>query len=86
MFEERCINYGGINISDEIDLKRTALIIVDPQNDFLSEEGVVWDLVGDGVKETKVVEHLVELKATAKDVGLPVFYSPHYYSDEEFEN
>lgn len=22
----------------------------------------------------------------AKDVGMPVFYSPHYYSDEEFEN
>nr|WP_305064780.1 cysteine hydrolase [Methanococcoides sp.] len=60
--------------------------MVDPQNDFLSEEGVVWDLVGDGVKETKVVEHLVELKATAKDVSMPVFYSPHYYSDEEFEN
>ncbi|WP_406658315.1 cysteine hydrolase [Methanolobus sp. ZRKC2] len=83
---EAILNYGGLNISDEIDLKKTALIIVDPQNDFLSEEGVVWDLVGEGVKETKVVEHLVELKAAAKEAGIPVFYSPHYYSDEEFKS
>lgn len=70
----------------KLDLKSTALLIVDPQNDFLSEGGVVWDLVGKGVVETKVVEHLVELRKTAKEVGIPVFYSPHYYSDEEFES
>jgi nicotinamidase-related amidase len=70
----------------KLDLKSTALLIVDPQNDFLSEGGVVWDLVGKGVVETKVVEHLVELKKTAKEVGIPVFYSPHYYSDEEFKS
>ncbi|MHA2005654.1 MAG: isochorismatase family protein [Candidatus Thorarchaeota archaeon] len=68
-----------------LDMKRTAIVIVDPQNDFLSEGGVVWDLVGKGVKETKVVEHLVELKKTAKKEGIPVLYSPHYYSDEEYE-
>ncbi|MHA2386553.1 MAG: cysteine hydrolase [Candidatus Thorarchaeota archaeon] len=68
-----------------LDMKRTAIVIVDPQNDFLSEGGVVWDLVGKGVKETKVVEHLVELKKAAKKEGIPVLYSPHYYSDEEYE-
>ena len=73
-------------IISKLDLTKTTLIIVDPQNDFLSEGGVVWDLVGKGVKETQVVEHLVELKKTAKEVGIPVFYSPHYYSDEEFKN
>jgi nicotinamidase-related amidase len=70
----------------KLDLKKTALVIVDPQNDFLSEGGVVWDLVGKGVTETKVVEHLIKLKKTAKEVGIPVFYSPHYYSDEEFKS
>jgi nicotinamidase-related amidase len=67
-------------------LKKTVLLIIDPQNDFLSEGGVVWDLVGKGVKETNVVEHLVELNKTAREVGIFVFYSPHYYSDEEFKN
>ena len=69
----------------KLDLKRTAVLIVDPQNDFLSEGGVVWDLVGEGVTETKVVEHLVELVKTAKELGILIFYSPHYYSDEEFD-
>jgi nicotinamidase-related amidase len=66
------------------DTSRAALLIIDPQNDFLSEGGVVWDLVGDGVKDTKVVEHLVELRKAAKDAGVPVFYCPHYYNDNEF--
>jgi nicotinamidase-related amidase len=61
-------------------------LIIDPQNDFLSEGGVVWDLVGKGVKETKVVEHLVQLKQTAKEAGVPVFYSPHYYTENEFKS
>ena len=29
-----------------LNAKSTALVIIDPQNDFLSEDGVVWDLVG----------------------------------------
>lgn len=74
-----------IIMSSKIDRKNTALLIIDPQNDFLSEGGVVWDLVGKGVKETKVVENLVELKKTAKEVGVPVFYSPHYYTENEFK-
>ena len=67
-----------------IDRSRTALLIIDPQNDFLSEGGVAWPLVGDGVKNTKVVEHLVELRSAAKKAGVPVFYCPHYYNDNEF--
>ena len=67
-----------------LDLSRTALLIIDPQNDFLSEGGVAWELVGEGVKNTKVVEHLVELRKAAKEADVPVFYCPHYYSDNEF--
>lgn len=67
-----------------LDRSRTAVLIIDPQNDFLSEGGVAWPLVGDGVKNTKVVEHLVELRSAAKKAGVPVFYCPHYYNDNEF--
>ena len=69
-----------------IDTKSTAVLIIDPQNDFLSEGGAVWDLVGKGVRETKVVEHLIEITKTAKEAGMPVFYSLHYYTDDEYEN
>ncbi len=68
----------------KLDPSRTGVLIIDPQNDFLSEGGVAWDLVGEGVKNTKVVEHLVELSKAAKAADVPVFYCPHSYSDNEF--
>ncbi|MFQ5652660.1 MAG: cysteine hydrolase, partial [bacterium] len=30
----------------QIDPERTALVITDPQNDFLSPDGVTWGVVG----------------------------------------
>lgn len=66
----------------KIDPKVTALVIIDPQNDFLSEKGVVWDLVGDLVVKNQVVDKLKALIAKAKEAGVPVLYSPHYYDKE----
>jgi nicotinamidase-related amidase len=67
-----------------IDPGRTALLVVDPQVDFLSPDGVVWDLVGEQVRENRVVEHLVALKEAAEGAGIPVFYSPHYFNAREY--
>ena len=57
----------------------TAVLITDPQNDFLSEQGVTWQLVGDSVTENKTVENIERLMQTAKSNGFEVFISPHYY-------
>jgi nicotinamidase-related amidase len=57
----------------------TAVLITDAQNDFLSEEGVTWKLVGDSVKENKTIENIERLFKTAKAKGFEVFISPHYY-------
>ena len=70
----------------KFDLKTTAVLIVDPQNDFLSEGGALWDLVSSEVQKYNVVEKLRQLRQTAKEVGIPVFYSPHYYSENEYAN
>ncbi len=63
----------------EISAQDTAVVITDPQNDFLSEKGVTWGLVGESVKENGTVEHLEQLLKSAKDNGYDVFISPHYY-------
>jgi nicotinamidase-related amidase len=63
----------------ELDLPRTALVITDPQIDFLSPDGVTWALVGKNVTENKTVEHIEQLLIAAKENGIPVFISPHYY-------
>ncbi len=57
----------------------TAVLVTDPQNDFLSEQGVTWQLVGDSVTENKTVENIERLMQTAKSNGFEVFISPHYY-------
>ena len=57
----------------------TALLVTDPQNDFLSEHGVTWELVGDSVKENRTIENIERLFKTAKGHGYEVFISPHYY-------
>jgi nicotinamidase-related amidase len=63
----------------DVNAQDTALVITDPQNDFLSEMGVVWGLVGDSVKENGTVEHLKQILKAAKDNDFDVFISPHYY-------
>jgi len=63
----------------DVVMGRTAVVITDPQKDFLSEDGVVWGVVGASVVENNTVEHLRQLISAALDSGMPVFVSPHYY-------
>ena len=63
----------------EIDPARTALLITDPQNDFLSPDGVTWGVVGESVTENNTVENIERLFKAAKENGFEVFISPHYY-------
>ena len=58
---------------------RVALVVIDPQNDFLSPEGVAWGAVGKSVMANKTVENIEGLFKAAKGSGIPVFISPHYY-------
>ncbi len=64
----------GFTIDD-----RTAIVITDPQNDFLSPQGVAWGVVGQSVEENNTVENLETLFQLAQQNNIPVFISPHYY-------
>jgi len=59
--------------------ENTALVITDPQNDFLSPEGVTWGMVGENVTANNTVENIESLFKVAKENEVPVFISPHYY-------
>jgi len=58
---------------------RTALLITDPQNDFLHPKGVTWGVVGKSVTENNTVDNIDSLFKAAKAADMPVFVSPHYY-------
>jgi len=57
----------------------TAVVFIDPQNDVLSEKGRAWAAVGQSVTENKTVENMERIFKTAKQRGLEVFISPHYF-------
>lgn len=62
-----------------VEKKDTALVITDPQNDFLSPEGATWAMVGESVTQNNTVENIESLIKAAKANDLDVFISPHYY-------
>lgn len=63
----------------KLDLARTALVVIDPQVDFLSPKGVAWGAVGASVREHDTVGNIGRLFAAAKSAGITVAVSPHYY-------
>ncbi|OYR40605.1 cysteine hydrolase [Halorubrum sp. Ib24] len=69
-----------------MDADSTAVLITDPQIDFLKPESVVWDKVGETVEENAVVDKLRRLCDAAREGDMPVFYSPHEYEDAEYES
>lgn len=58
---------------------RFAIVITDPQVDFLSPEGVSWGVVGESVTKNNTVEHLGQLFKLSDELNVPTFVSPHYY-------
>jgi nicotinamidase-related amidase len=73
------LNAGLPETSMTVTRGNTALVITDPQNDFLSPKGVTWGVVGKSVTENNTVKNIETLLKAAKANGIPVFISPHYY-------
>jgi biuret amidohydrolase len=62
-----------------LDRTRTALVVIDPQIDFMSPKGASWSFVGESVTEQKLVPNLTRLFRAAKQADVTVMISPHYY-------
>jgi nicotinamidase-related amidase len=63
----------------DIQKSDTAVVLIDPQNDVLSEKGANWGAVGASVSENRTVENIEKIFQTAKAGGYEVFISPHYF-------
>ena len=62
-----------------VTLENTALVITDPQIDFLSPDGVTWGVVGASVEKHGTVANIGRLLDAAKEAEMTVAISPHYY-------
>jgi nicotinamidase-related amidase len=65
------------------DATRAALVLTDPQIDFLSPEGVSWELFGESIVANDTVAHIGQLLDAAKAAGITVAVSPHYYYPQD---
>lgn len=63
----------------KLDLSRAALVVTDPQIDFLHPEGVTWGVIGESVTEHNTVANIDSLFKAAKAADITVAVSPHYY-------
>jgi len=62
-----------------LDMQRVALVVTDPQIDFLSPDGVTWGVVGKSVEFHGTVNNIERLFKAAKAIDMTVVISPHYY-------
>ncbi len=74
---------------DEKDLSfpsgKTALLIIDPVNDFLSEGGAAWDLTKNTVETLHdVIPNLKRAIDGARAEGIKVLFGPMAYTEEDY--
>ena len=55
----------------------TAVLVIDPFNDFISEGGKVWDRLKAVAEANGCVPNMLEVLTAARKAGVRVFYSPH---------
>jgi len=55
----------------------TAIVLIDPYNDFLHPKGKMYPAVSTSLKEINTVKHIEELLVAARAHKIPVYYGLH---------
>lgn len=63
-----------------LDKAHTAVLITDPQNEFLREDGKLYKLLADNLKELGTVDNIELLMKTAKKTGIALAVDPLVYT------
>jgi ureidoacrylate peracid hydrolase len=64
----------------------TALLVIDPYNDFISEGGKVWGRIRAVAEGNHCVPHMLQVLNAARKAGLRVFYALHHrYRPGDYE-
>jgi nicotinamidase-related amidase len=59
------------------DISKTAILLIDPLNDMLHEEGKMYPLLAESIKDTEVISHMFDLLKAARAYKIPIFYGMH---------
>lgn len=55
----------------------TAILLIDPYNDFIHPDGKLYSLLADSLKETDTISHIFDLLKAARAHKIPVYYGLH---------
>lgn len=64
-----------------LDKGHTAVLITDPQNDFLKEDGKLYKLLADNLKELNTISNIETLMKSAKQANVPLAVDPLIYTN-----
>jgi nicotinamidase-related amidase len=65
----------------------TALLVIDPYNDFISEGGKIWPRIKAVAEANNCVPNMLKVLNTARHAKLRVFYAMHHrFRDGDYEN
>ncbi len=68
------------------DKELTALLVIDPYNNFISEGGKLWDRLKGVAEANDCVPHMLQVLNPARKAGLRVFYALHHrYRQGDYE-
>jgi ureidoacrylate peracid hydrolase len=68
------------------DKRLTALLVIDPYNDFISEGGKVWNRLKAVAEANSCIPHMAQVLNAARKAGLRVFYAMHHrYRPGDYE-
>jgi nicotinamidase-related amidase len=65
----------------------TALLVIDPYNDFISEGGKIWDHIRAVAEANDCIAHMLQILNAAREAKLRVFYALHHrYRPGDYES
>jgi ureidoacrylate peracid hydrolase len=68
------------------DKRVTALLVIDPYNDFISEGGKVWDRLKPVAEANGCVPHMLQVMNASRNAGVRVSYALHHrYRPGDYE-
>ena len=67
-----------------IPAEKTAIVLIEPQNDFLSPGGTMYAHIADQLAERGVIGNLQALLAGARAKGITIFYVPFHSYEKGF--
>jgi nicotinamidase-related amidase len=80
-------NIGGYMTELTYESENTALVVIDPYNDFISEGGKLWDRVKAVAEANQCIPHMLQVLNAARKAKLRVFYALHHrYRSGDYES